>query len=199
MENTSGQGKNAVVPPEIKGWNWGAFLLNVVWGIGNDTYIALLMLVPPLFLVMPFVLGGKGNKWAWQNRRWNDVAHFKRVQRGWAKWGVVVVVAYFGFFAAFGLGFYLLFPTSEAYVMSVARLQASPQAISVLGEPVTPGFPFGSVETNGPSGKAALSFSAQGPKANGTVIVRATKANGTWRLELLELEVPGRPGRIKLD
>jgi hypothetical protein len=28
--NTSGQGPNAVVPPEIKRWNWGAFLLNWV-------------------------------------------------------------------------------------------------------------------------------------------------------------------------
>jgi len=28
MDNTSGQGKASVVPPEIKKWNWGAFLLS---------------------------------------------------------------------------------------------------------------------------------------------------------------------------
>jgi len=26
-ENTSGQGRLAVIPEEIRGWNWGAFLL----------------------------------------------------------------------------------------------------------------------------------------------------------------------------
>jgi len=25
------------VPAEIDRWNWGAFLLNWVWGIGNNT------------------------------------------------------------------------------------------------------------------------------------------------------------------
>ena len=34
------------IPAEIKRWNWGAFLLNWIWGIGNQTYIALLALVP---------------------------------------------------------------------------------------------------------------------------------------------------------
>jgi hypothetical protein len=47
MDNTSGQGVGAVVPPEIDCWNWGAFLLNWIWGIGNNTFIALLMFVTP--------------------------------------------------------------------------------------------------------------------------------------------------------
>ena len=42
MENTSGQGPLAQVPAEIDRWNWGAFLLNWIWGIGNDSFIALL-------------------------------------------------------------------------------------------------------------------------------------------------------------
>ena len=33
-------GKN--VPQEVKGWNWGAFMFNVMWGIGNKTYLPLL-------------------------------------------------------------------------------------------------------------------------------------------------------------
>lgn len=27
-DNNSGQGKNIEIPDEIKGWSWGAFLLN---------------------------------------------------------------------------------------------------------------------------------------------------------------------------
>ena len=40
--NNSGQGKMAALPPELTGWNWGAFFLTWIWGIGNSTFIALL-------------------------------------------------------------------------------------------------------------------------------------------------------------
>src|ERR1700693_2934867 len=104
------------IPAEIDRWNWGAFLLNWIWGIGNSTFIALLTLIPPFgILIMPFVLGAKGSGWAWRNGRWDSVEHFKRVQRLWAIWGVVI---WFGGIALFGgiIGgaFYLL-RDSEAY------------------------------------------------------------------------------------
>jgi hypothetical protein len=51
----------ADIPEEIDRWNWGAFLLNWIWGLGNNTFIALLTLVPFVGLVMPFVLGAKGS------------------------------------------------------------------------------------------------------------------------------------------
>ena len=92
MENTSGQGKSAVVPAEIKGWSWGAFMMNWIWGIFNGTFIALLMFVPALNFIMMFVLGAKGNEWAWRNKRWDSVEHFKSVQRKWAIAGLVVLI-----------------------------------------------------------------------------------------------------------
>ena len=58
-ENTSGQGKESVLPDELKGWNWGAFLLNWIWGLFNRTYIALLMLIPSL--VAGLVAGFQGS------------------------------------------------------------------------------------------------------------------------------------------
>ena len=81
QQYTSGLGKQSVVPPEVKGWNWGAFLLNWIWGIGNSTYIALLMFVPLVNIFMFFILGVKGNEWAWKNRTWRDVEHFKQTQK----------------------------------------------------------------------------------------------------------------------
>src|SRR3954468_2147544 len=59
-----------LVPAEIDRWNWGAFLLNWIWGVGNNTFIALLTLVPFVGIVMIFVLGAKGSAWAWRNGRW---------------------------------------------------------------------------------------------------------------------------------
>ncbi len=41
---------------------------------------------------MNFVLGFKGNEWAWQNRKWDSIEHFKTVQKIWMKWGIGVIV-----------------------------------------------------------------------------------------------------------
>ena len=76
------------IPAEIGRWNWGAFLLNWIWRIGNQTYIALLALIPGFGFIWMLVLGAKGNAWAWRNGRWDSVEHFKRVQRKWAIWGL---------------------------------------------------------------------------------------------------------------
>ena len=57
MENNSGQGKTTRAPVEIKGWNWGAFLLNFIWAIGNRTWIGLLALIPYGGIVMAVLLG----------------------------------------------------------------------------------------------------------------------------------------------
>ena len=88
--NTSGMGSSAQIPPEIRGWNWGAFFLHWIWGIGNSVWIALLCLIPFVNLVMMFVLGAKGSEWAWAARKWDSVEHFKRNQKNWALAGLIV-------------------------------------------------------------------------------------------------------------
>lgn len=198
MENTSGEGKSAVVPAEIDRWNWGAFLLNWIWGIGNDTYVALLMFVPIVNVVMIFVLGAKGSAWAWRNRRWRDVEHFKSVQRKWAIWGVVVWVAVIGFYVAIFLPLVWFLTHAQPYAMAIERLTQNPAAIRELGTPISPGFPWGRISISGDSGHATLSFAATGPKGSGTVYVDATKDFGVWRLMRLQLAVEGRVDRIDL-
>lgn len=75
--------KDGPIPWEIRGWNWGAFGLSWIWGLGNDTYIALLALIPIVNIVMIFVLGARGNEWAWRNGHWDSIEHFKAAQRRW--------------------------------------------------------------------------------------------------------------------
>lgn len=109
------QPKDTPIPPELDRWNWGAFLLNWIWGIGNSTYIAFLMFVPFVNMVMIFVLGAKGSKWAWKNRVWADEDHFVRTQCGWARAGLAVLA---GFVLLLGLLLYSIFAlmkSSEAY------------------------------------------------------------------------------------
>jgi hypothetical protein len=198
MDNTSGQGVAAVIPAEVDRWNWGAFLAHWIWGIGNNTYIAFLMFVPFVNLVMPFVLGAKGSIWAWRNKRWDSVEQFKRVQRLWAIWSALAYLVVIGLLAAMIFSIFTAMKSSEAYRIGVARLQANAEAMSVLGAPVSTGFPNGSIEVSGPKGKADISFSVQGSKAKGTVYLDAIRDLGVWKINRLELEVEGRPSRIDL-
>jgi hypothetical protein len=98
--NTSGQGfLTGDVPPEIKEWNWGAFFLTWIWGIGNRVWLALIALVPfPLVgIAMMVLLGIKGNEWAWQSKKWDSVEQFRHRQRIWMYWGIAAFLAPFVF------------------------------------------------------------------------------------------------------
>jgi Cytochrome oxidase complex assembly protein 1 len=187
-----------VVPREINRWNWGAFLLNWIWGVGNNTFVALLTLVPFLGWIMPFVLGAKGSAWAWQNGRWDSIEHFKRVQRLWAIWGLVIWIVMIGAFGGVIGGVFYLLGHSEAYTLAVSRLQGSTEAASLLGTPISTGTPFGSINVTPTSGRATLSFSATGTKATGTVFVDALKKDGIWSLTGLSLKVEGSGAVIDL-
>ena len=92
FQNNSGQGKLAAFPPQLYGWNWGAFFLTWMWGIGNNTTIAFLTWVPLANFVVPFMLGVKGNEWAWQNKRWKSIEHFQKVQKLWSLWGFILAI-----------------------------------------------------------------------------------------------------------
>jgi Cytochrome oxidase complex assembly protein 1 len=198
MTDTSTRTLPEEIPPEANRWNWGAFLLNWIWGVGNNTYIALLTLIPFVGIVMIFVLGAKGSRWAWKNGRWDSVEHFKRVQRLWAIWSFVIIIGTLALGASFFGGVFYLLKDSEAYKLGVARLQNSPIATNVLGTPISTGVPFGAISFNGTSGTAALSFSATGTKAKGRVFVEAIKKDGVWSIRRLTLKVDGQDGVIDL-
>jgi hypothetical protein len=192
MSNTQAIVEPKTVPPEINRWNWGAFLLNWIWGIGNGTPIALLTLVPPVTLIMPFVLGAKGSGWAWRNKRWDSVEQFKRVQRHWAIAGLILWGAGIALFVSIFFGTFALINNSEAYKLGVAAVQTSPIAANALGSPITAGGSRNaSISVENDSGKAALNFPVSGPKASGTAFVEAVKKSGAWSLTRLYIKLDG--------
>ena len=91
-DERSGNGKNSVGPEEIKGWSWGASSLNWIWGIANRVWISLLIFIPLVNIVMFFVLGFKGNEWAWKAQKWESVEVFKAHQRKWNFWGIIILL-----------------------------------------------------------------------------------------------------------
>lgn len=104
------------VPEEVKGWNWGAFVFNIGWGIGNKAYLALLCLIPGLNIIWVFVCGAKGNEWAWKSGQYQDVATFKAVQETWNRAGLVM----------FGINIALMLIMLFFMVIMFAALSAMP-------------------------------------------------------------------------
>lgn len=86
------QNEMNVVPEEVKGWNWGAFMYSILWGIGNKSYLVFLMLIPIFNIVWMFVIGAKGNEWVWKNGNYTDVATFKAVQETWNRAGLFMFI-----------------------------------------------------------------------------------------------------------
>ena len=170
------------IPPEIDRWNWGAFLLSWIWGVGNNTFIALLALIP-IFgqLVMPFVLGAKGSRWAWRNGRWDGVEHFKRVQRQWAIWGAIIWLGSIVLFGGRTRRRLLSLQTFRGLQARGVHTSSQPGSDKSsrhadhgrLSERLDQ-LPITRLRT------AVLSFSASGPKAAGTVFLEAVKKDGAW-------------------
>ncbi len=197
--NTSGQGPASQVPAEVQRWNWGAFLLSWIWGIGNNALLALLVFVPFFGVIWLFVVGAKGSEWAWRNKRWDSVAQFRAVQRRWALWGVVAWVAGVLFVGLFVFGIAGLLKDSEAYKLAQRRLDADPRVISILGKPMVTGIPMGQIRVSGPNGAASLSFSAEGPRGKGTVYLEARQALGEWTIDRMVFEDDSTRQRIDLS
>lgn len=92
--NTSGAGAGTAVPAAARGLSWGGFFFNWIWGIFNNTWLALLALLPVANLIVPFWLLLKGRELAWQNKRWQSVDHFNRVQRRWGIAGAALFLLF---------------------------------------------------------------------------------------------------------
>ena len=82
--NTTKCISNDETPQNIKQWNWGAFWLSWIWGIGNKSFNTFFALIPYFGFIWMFVCGAKGNEWAWENKKWASVENYNNTQRKWA-------------------------------------------------------------------------------------------------------------------
>ncbi len=99
--NTSGLGKNCVVPDEVRRkFNWGAFCFDLLWAADNRVWQGLLPLVlvffPDaigylLYIIFKIWFGIKGNSLAWKNKKWASVEEFHAKQKRWAYFAIVVL------------------------------------------------------------------------------------------------------------
>ena len=109
--NNSGT-KNAEVPPEIKKWNWAAFLVPAIWGLFSGVPITALLFgavfLPPLIQYPVMIgasifLGLRGNELAWRGKKWRSVRHFNAFQKQWGSWSIKFTAAVFALFIIYAL------------------------------------------------------------------------------------------------
>mgnify|MGYP001964620301 FL=1 len=81
------------IPHGVKGWCWGGFLLNFIWGIRFRVWLGLLALIPLVGIGVSIWLGFKGRELAWRKGNWTSVDAFNLSQRRWSIAGGVVVAA----------------------------------------------------------------------------------------------------------
>lgn len=190
----------AEIPPELDRWNWGAFFLTWIWGIGNSTFIALLALIPIVNIVMIFVLGARGSRWAWRNRTWRDAEQFRKTQRNWAIAGLIVWVVGIGGCAATIGGVPYMLKGSDAYHMTMDAVRADARVRAAIGDDITDGFWVGghlNVNANG-AGDAQFGIPVHGAKGKGTVFSHAVRNAGAWSMRLLVVRVEGVDAPIVL-
>lgn len=179
----------------LRRWSWGAFLLNWIWSIGNNTWIGLLIFVPVVGLVMPFVLGVKGNEWAWRNHSWASFEDFRRVQRNWARAGGVVFVGAI----ALAASLFHVFSPSTVYALAKTSIAENLSAQAALGTPISFGWPSIAISDQvGGTGVADISVEATGPKGHGEVIIHAEKTSGIWQIKSMRLHPDGSSDVLNL-
>ena len=202
------------IPPGVKGWNWGAFFWTWIWGICNGTYIALLSLIPGVHFVMMFVLGAKGNEWAWCNKNWESVEQFHRTQRKWVVWGIGLWLLMLGLLAAFlisiwGYGVETEMPEIKAMIgdfdphrkycnYALESAERDPRCSSYFGSNLAL---RGNAEAVRDSrGNTEIALPVRGDRGQGTIYLRTHKNESSAELTLEEAEVELKDmSRMKLD
>ncbi|MBR6099601.1 hypothetical protein IKP85_07625 [bacterium] len=101
--------QNANINKEMWHFNWGAFGFGWIWGLFNGafrktflpwillTIYSMITTLPDIyldcaFLVLMIYYGIRGNTWAWNSLRYDNVIRFKKIQRMWAIAAVVEVI-----------------------------------------------------------------------------------------------------------
>jgi hypothetical protein len=116
------------------------------------------------------------------------------LDRNW-KWFVplllamslLLVLLFIGAIAYIGLQ---LVKSSDVYQIALNQIQASEQALQILGEPIEAGwYVIGKINITNDRGEAQLQIPVSGPRNEGTIFLDATKKEGKWLFETLVLNI----------
>ena len=176
------------VPEQIKGWNWGAFAFNWIWGIRFRTYRALLVFVPLVNIAMPFILGFKGNEWAWKHNQWSSVEEFKNSQRKWSVAAAIMLACGVTLAFIFSISMNSSFEESGSTKLALRTLELSDKFHENIGTPYDIDLIQGIIRGYEVSGSADMQYEIEGPEGEGLFEFKAKLTESTWQLTCLEIK-----------
>ncbi|HEU5246232.1 MAG TPA: cytochrome c oxidase assembly factor Coa1 family protein [Candidatus Udaeobacter sp.] len=124
-------------------------------------------------------------------------------KRNW-KWFVPLgcfsmLILFVAFVGSVALIVFSAVKSTDVYKDALARAQAHPSVIEVLGSPIKEAFLVsGNTNVNSASGEANLSIPISGPNGKGTIYVAASKSLGRWNYSGLIVEIAKTHQRIDL-
>jgi hypothetical protein len=124
-------------------------------------------------------------------------------ERNW-KWVVPVgcaglAVLFAAFFASIFIFVFASMRQSWAFSEGLELARTNEEVIEALGEPIEARwFVFGTINRSGDGGHADISVPIRGPRGSATLYVIARREAGEWHLELAQVAIKGRSGRIDL-
>lgn len=188
MNELNSQHKN--IPYTIKRWNWGAFFLNVIWAIRHGVWFGLWMFVPVVNIFIPFVLGLKGNEWAWKKNNYSSAEVFLNSQRKWAKSGFIFCIALILIFATLIWSLFYTINNSIRSMFYIINNSSSVQEIiyimnnntrisEFLGAPIKKSGMEGKIEFEIIDGIkfSTVTFNVKGSKKEGKIDAKLIKKN----------------------
>ena len=130
-----------LIRTEIGKFNWGAAVFGFVWGLFNgaflrciSTYMVALVLTGFVLLSIPnklasvivcamyfIYMGVRGSKWAWEEKKWENIERFSVVQ---GRWNLAALICFGIFFIIPMISFSIIYLISgEAIFKSFAELR----------------------------------------------------------------------------
>lgn len=174
---------NKKIPANIKCFNLGAMLLNVLWGIRHGIWVSFFTLIPIFgWIIMPIILGFKGNEWAWKKNNYNSTIEFLKSQRRWTIAGIITL------FLVVIVIIQVFLHLNKEIVKITKLLNTNEQIVAYLGKNIKRSnfLPF-NISTFSDLGKtkiiAKLHFT--GEKNSGIVELEITKTQDSNYLEKL--------------
>ncbi|MDT0556454.1 cytochrome c oxidase assembly factor Coa1 family protein [Patiriisocius hiemis] len=116
-------------------------------------------------------------------------------KRNW-KWAVptggclLIIILIIAFAGTIFYGVTSMFSESEPYKTAFELANNNEEVTSVLGSPIeNDGMIKGSINLSNDDGEAFFDVPAKGPNGNAIITVDATKTNGNWTYEVLEIKL----------
>lgn len=163
---------NKEIPPQIKRWNWGAFLLTPLWCIRHRVWFGLLIFVPFFGLIIPFILGAKGNQKAWLKNPQEPIDKFLKRQKKWGFAGLAV-------WTALCITSFVLINFSTEIEMGLETANSNKRLTAYFGKPIKKSSLFEGT-FNHTLSDLFVAFDATGDQNSGTIHFQWEKRGNDW-------------------